>query len=160
MKIRILALALTAMGLSPLAQAQSDNPIVAANNEIGIAATGSLLNYQEHLPSPSDTESGWRPGFEITASGMNSKIVPHLYLGLSYKYNQGTVTYHGALLTVPPLPITEGTPSITQQLMVKLGKGFFLNSDFMVTPYEADEKVAGIMDKTVQRGLERCVEPR
>jgi len=33
MKIRILALALTAMGLSTLAQAQSDNPIVAANND-------------------------------------------------------------------------------------------------------------------------------
>ncbi len=27
----------------------SQNPIVAANNEIGRAATGTLMNYQEHF---------------------------------------------------------------------------------------------------------------
>lgn len=115
----------------------TESSIVAANNEIGIAATGSLLNYQEHLPSPSDTVTGLTPGFAVIASGMNSKIISNLYIGLEYQYNNGSTTYHGALLAVPPKPITDSAPSVTQQLTVRVGKGFSIGSNLMVTPYVA-----------------------
>ena len=45
------------------------NPIVVANNEVGIATTGTLMNYQEHITEvPSDIESGWMPGFAVKYS--------------------------------------------------------------------------------------------
>ena len=48
------------------------NPIVVANNEVGIAATGTLMNYQEHITEvPSDIESGWMPGFAVKYSLMS-----------------------------------------------------------------------------------------
>ncbi|MHB8237047.1 MAG: hypothetical protein ACYDDD_06240 [Acidithiobacillus ferrivorans] len=47
------------------------NPIIAVNNEVGIAATGTLMNYQEHITAvPSDIESGWMPGFAVKYSLM------------------------------------------------------------------------------------------
>lgn len=48
-----------------------NNPIVVANNEAGIAATGTHMNYLENLStSPSDSETGWMPGFAVKYSLM------------------------------------------------------------------------------------------
>ncbi|MHB8849783.1 MAG: hypothetical protein ACYC45_01575, partial [Acidithiobacillus ferriphilus] len=46
------AASLTLFSVSAMANSTwnaSQNPIVAANNEIGLAATGTLMNYQEHF---------------------------------------------------------------------------------------------------------------
>lgn len=138
MKIRILALALTAMGLSTLAQAQSDNPIVAANNEIGIAATGTLMNYQEHIsPAPtygSDIESGWMPGFTVHLSGMNDKLTQNLYFSINYYYSSGGIAYHGS---TPAEHLNTTDNATTNRVIARLGKGFFLSSNAMLTPYVA-----------------------
>ncbi|MBU2831571.1 autotransporter outer membrane beta-barrel domain-containing protein [Acidithiobacillus ferriphilus] len=114
------------------------NPIVVANNEVGIAATGTLMNYQEHItPGPSDTESGWMPGFRVSASGMNSDsgLLPLVYLAVAYQYNNHSVTYHGALLNPGHTPLTDPSASVTQSASVKLGKGFNITNDLMITPY-------------------------
>lgn len=78
----------------------ASNPIVSANNEVGIAAVGTLMNYQEHLPSPSDTESGWMPGFEVKYSLMGnyfSSLPSNLYFAVHYQYNSSSISYKGAL---------------------------------------------------------------
>lgn len=50
-----------------------------------------LQNYQEALPSPSDTESGWMPGFSFKLSGMNpmrQSDASLLYFAVRYRYQQ------------------------------------------------------------------------
>ncbi|WP_291511199.1 hypothetical protein [Acidithiobacillus sp.] len=140
MEIRSFAivLAFATLGTSTLAQAQNTNPIVATNNEIGIAATGTLMNYQEHIsPAPtygSDIESGWMPGFAIHLSGMNNKLTPNLYFAINYNYASGSIAYHGST-SVEHLNTSDN--ATTNRVLARLGKGFVLSSNNMLTPYVA-----------------------
>lgn len=126
----------------------SQNPIVAANNEVGIAATGTLMNYQEHfattgvLSSPiDDTESGWLPGFSVNLSGMNSNLIKNLYLSLNYNYSSAGIAYKGASYNpnIPnsARPLDSTDQATTQNFIGKLGKGLFLGRNMMLTPYVA-----------------------
>lgn len=115
------------------------NPIVAANNEVGLAAVGTLMNYQEHItPGPSDIESGWMPGFSVKYSLMGDyfKSMPsNLYFAVNYQFNSGNISYQGALQDGQPY---DGTDSATtNRVLARLGKGFTLNSTMMLTPYIA-----------------------
>ncbi|MHB1749367.1 MAG: hypothetical protein ACYCR3_04525, partial [Acidithiobacillus sp.] len=126
----------------------SQNPIVAANNEVGIAATGTLMNYQERfattgvLSSPiDDTESGWLPGFSVNLSGMNSNLIKNLYLSLNYNYSSAGIAYKGASynpnLPNSARPLDSTDQATTQSFIGKLGKGLFLGRNMMLTPYVA-----------------------
>ncbi len=134
------AILLATLAVAPAAMAQGmagANPIVAANNEIGVAATGTLMNYQEHLPSPSDIESGWMPGFAVKYSLMGDYFpsLPNLYFAVNYQFNSGDIAYHGALQNGTPL---EGTDSATANwVLARLGMGFPLAQSWMFTPYIA-----------------------
>ncbi|MHB1880841.1 MAG: hypothetical protein ACYCPA_01320 [Acidithiobacillus sp.] len=113
------------------------NTLRAANNEVGLAATGMLQNYQEALPSPSDTESGWMPGFSFKLSGMNPlrrSDASLLYFAVRYRYNSGGLSYQGfTLATHRPDNTTD--QATMQQVSVRIGKGFLIGSRVMLTPY-------------------------
>ena len=130
---------------SDMAQAAtSTNPILAANNEIGIAATGTLMNYQEYF-SPaqthgkSDAESGWMPGFAANYSLMGDYFpsLPNLYFDVHYDYASGGLHYQG-FLQKPGLPNTQTTDNATtQRVLARLGIGFPMGQSALLTPYVA-----------------------
>ncbi len=130
---------------SDMAQAAtSTNPILAANNEIGLAATGTLMNYQEHF-SPaqthgkSDTESGWMPGFAVNYSLMGDyfRSLPNLYFDVHYDYASGGLHYQG-FLQKPGLPNIQSTENATtQRVLARLGMGFPVGQRMLLTPYVA-----------------------
>ncbi len=115
---------------------EADNSILEANNEIGLAASGTLMNYQEHItPGPSDTESGWMPGFDFKLDSMSNYFVPNFYWAIHYQYASGNINYLGSLM--------DGTPSngidaaTTNRVLAKIGIGIPLQTAVMLTPYLA-----------------------
>lgn len=107
--------------------------IKAADDQVGIAATGTLMNYQENLPSPSDTESGWMPGFRISGSYLYGN---HIYASVKYGYNSGSIAYKGGLIgSTQPYDSTDD--ATTQKVMAKLGYSLWLCNNMAVTPYVA-----------------------
>ncbi|WP_051690734.1 outer membrane beta-barrel protein [Acidithiobacillus thiooxidans] len=114
---------------------KSNHSILSIDNSISVAAAGTLMNYQEHInPGPSDTESGWMPGFKVTGNYMGQN---HVYLHLGYQYNSGGIHYDGANLETHAAVQTTDRAT-TQQLLGKIGYGFFMdNGKIAVTPYVA-----------------------
>ena len=134
--------ALAVAGVSTVAMADTVNPILAANNEVGVAATGTLTNYQEHVPAqygPSDTETGWTPGFALKGSYMGDFLgVPNAYAEVKYGYSTGDIAYKGAVGNSYGYVPYGGTDSMaTNRIMARIGVGFNLASGMMVTPYVA-----------------------
>ncbi len=129
--IAVLAASAATFGV---AHADTSNAIRALNNSVSLAATGTLMNYQEHInPGPSDTESGWMPGFKIAGSYMDHQ---NIYLHLGYEYNSGNIHYDGANLeTGAPAYTTDR--ATTQRLLGKVGYGFWLSRNMAITPYVA-----------------------
>ncbi len=136
--------ALAALGLCFSASAfASDTPIIAANNEVGIAATGNLINYQEHTPAPTpgDTESGWNPGFAVKYSLMQNLLGIHnAYVAIHFGWDKGDINYHGAVQKVGAGGIAyapyQGTDNATMyRVMARVGEGFGLGNGMMITPY-------------------------
>ncbi len=132
----LFAIFASAFSMSAMAS-DSGNPILAANNEVGIAAVGTLMNYQEHLPSPSDIESGWMPGFEVKYSLMGNhfkEFLSNMYFAVHYQYNSSSISYQGA---VGKRPYDGTDAATTNRVLAKLGKGFELSNSMMLTPYVA-----------------------
>ncbi len=125
-----------ALGMSAFACAGT-LPIEQVNNSLNIGFNENLLNYQEHLPSPSDTESGWMPGFTVGYSYMGNLLgVNNLYLSARNKYNSGSINYKGALQTYNgPIPYDTTDKATTETFGFRFGKGFELASNQMLTPY-------------------------
>lgn len=109
--------------------------IMAVDNSIALGFNEDLMNYQENInPGPSDTESGWMPGFKIAGSYLGE--YSHVYVGLSYQYNKGNIHYLGASLdTGAPVQTTDR--ATTQRLMAKVGYAFTPMRDVTVIPYVA-----------------------
>jgi hypothetical protein len=145
-----MAVALTFMALGFAAAAESqttmgqsgDSAIVRANNEVGAGATGTLMNYQEHInPGPSDIESGWMPGFDVKYSVMGdyfSSLPRNLYFAVHYQYASGGIAYHGAIQRLAgSIPADSTDNATTNRVVARLGEGFSLAPDMMLTPYLA-----------------------
>lgn len=135
---------ISALGFSNAAAAQTgDSAIVAANNEVGMAVTGNLTNYQERAtPGPADTESGWQPGFSLKGTYMGNVYgLPDVYAAIHYARSSGNIAYHGAVQTAHgDIPYT-GTDNATfNRVMARLGMGFHItcpHHGMMITPYIA-----------------------
>lgn len=137
--VAVLAAVTLSTSFAALADTQA---LVNANNEIGIAAMGSLTNYQENVtPGPSDTESGWTPGVMAKGSYMGSVAgVRNLYSQVKLTYATGPIAYMGAVFNpstgaVSPYDATDR--SAMYRVTGRIGKGFSLDSNLMVTPYVA-----------------------
>ncbi len=129
--------ALAQTGIAPSPISDPIHTIRASDNEVGIAADGTLLNYQEALPSPSDTESGWMPGFLFQLSGINPvrrSDASLLYFAVRYRFNQGGVHYQGFVLK-NHRPLSTTDDSTQQQVSVRLGKGFQVGHRVLLVPY-------------------------
>ncbi|MHB1644494.1 MAG: hypothetical protein ACYCS8_17900 [Acidithiobacillus sp.] len=112
--------------------------IVAANNEVGIAITGNLTNYQESVtPGPADTESGWQPGFAVKGSYMGNVYGIHnVYAAVHYANSFGNIGYYGAVGKTP----YNGTDSASfNRVMGRVGMGIRITCphEMMITPYVA-----------------------
>jgi hypothetical protein len=116
-----------------------NNPIVVANNEAGIAATGTHMNYLENLStSPSDSETGWMPGFAVKYSLMGDYFpaVENLYFSVQYQFSTGNVAYKGGYIGTHKV-LYSTTGETTNRVIARLGKGFYLSRNMMLTPYFA-----------------------
>ncbi len=135
---RIAIIAICTVSMAQAARGAPLNPLLAVNNEAGLAATGTLMNYQEHItPGPSDIESGWLPGFSVKYSLMGDYFpsLPNLYFAVNYQFTGGNIAYHGALQDGSPL---RGTDSVTTNwVLARLGMGLPLAQSWMFTPYVA-----------------------
>ncbi|MBE7566244.1 hypothetical protein [Acidithiobacillus sp. HP-11] len=115
---------------------EANSTILAANNAIGFAASDMLMNYQEHItPGPSDTESGWMPGFDIQLDNMNNAFVPNLYWAIHYQYASGNIHYLGSYMD--GTPATGLDAATTNRVLAKFGIGIPWQSSVVVTPYLA-----------------------
>jgi hypothetical protein len=139
-KTFLVAVAIAALGFAVTADAQTENSaIVSANNEVGIAITGNLTNYQEDItPGPSDTESGWQPGFAVKGSYMGNLYGLHnVYAAVHYARSSGNIGYYGAVGAKP----YNSTDSATfNRVMARVGMGFGIacsHHEMMITPYVA-----------------------
>jgi hypothetical protein len=140
-------LAVAALGFAGVADAQAetgrtqteDAAIVQANNEVGIAVTGNLTNYQEYTAhGTADTESGWQPGFAVKGSYMSDLFgLPNVYAAIHYARTTGDIAYHGAVGNTP----YNGSDSATfNRVMARVGMGFGITCpghEMMLTPYIA-----------------------
>ena len=145
-KVSVVIAAVAALGFAGAAEARAEHfvpsAIVAANNEVGIAITGNLTNYQEDVtPGPSDTESGWQPGFAVKGSYMGNVYGIHnVYAAVHYANSFGNIGYQGMVQTARGNFPYNGTDSATfNRVMARVGKGFRITCphEMMITPYVA-----------------------
>lgn len=140
--IIILITSLTLPGVALANGMATQDSILRANNEIGLAVTGTLMNYQEHITQfngQTDIESGWMPGFQVKYSLMGDYFssLPNLYFAVNYDYSNGNLHYQGFLLS-PGTPPSQTTDSaVTNRVVGRLGMGFPLAQSWMLTPYLA-----------------------
>lgn len=134
-KLTVLALALVTVPAAALADTGSLAAIIQANNEVGIAITGDLTNYQEHItPGPSDIESGWQPGFAVKGSYMGNPYgLSHVYANVHYARSSGDIAYLGSLSNGASYDGTDD--AIFNRVMGRLGMGFQVAKAMMATPY-------------------------
>lgn len=109
----------------------SNNPIIAANDVMGIGYVGTQNNYSEDVPSPADTENGLVNGVKLNASAnFNGFGVKHWYLGSSYTYSSGNVTYREGGV------VSEKSKHTENVINLKFGKSFFMvDNRLAITPY-------------------------
>ena len=67
--------------------------LTGVNREVGIAASGQYLHYQEYGPTDIlDKNVGWTPGFAARASTMvNSSDTKNFYASLNYQFNRDPI---------------------------------------------------------------------
>lgn len=128
--MRNLSVAVACILFAPIpALAGSDNAILNANNSVSIGFNYANNNYSEDLPSPSDVENGWTPGFHVGASFDTEFFgIKGIYGALGYTYNNGKVTY------------AEGNHSEKaghedNNVHLRLGKTIFFSNAAAITPY-------------------------
>lgn len=135
-KTALFSIAALLAGFSGVAFANT--AIMNANNEMGIAATGTLMNYQEHVtPGPADTESGWMPGFGVKYSLMQNIMgVNNAYVAIHFNRSSGGINYKGALQTAHGDIPTKTTDDATiYDVTGRVGMGMSLSSNMMLTPF-------------------------
>ncbi len=141
MKKTVLVAALTIA--APIMAFANTNPILAANNEVGVAVTGTLMNYQENVPAiygPADTESGWRPGFAVKGSYMGNVFgIQNGYAAIHYDHSAGNIAYMGNVGGHSYIGTDNAT---TNRVMARVGVGINIpingpGHQMMITPYIA-----------------------
>jgi hypothetical protein len=117
------------------------NDILIANNQISVSAVLTHLNYAEFddgrfgdLPPGTfvDSEKGWVPGVGVKGSAMGNWVVDNLYVAAEASWSKGRTEYmQGPALGV----IFQNHDAEFADVAFRLGKGFALQPNFMVTPF-------------------------
>ena len=129
----------------------NSNAILNVNNEISLQFVLNHFDYKEtgdgRLGSPIgllDTEKGYVPGFGVSASLMKNWIFDNFYLYADYQRSSGKTSYVGSYafgkVCAPVIISCYGSVkakdgAITDNFDLRIGKGFALDRNFMVTPY-------------------------
>jgi hypothetical protein len=126
--------------LSALAQIQE---IKSSNNQIGIQGISSYVDYTETndgrfgtTVGKLNTETGWVPGFAVSASVMKDWLFGNDYLQFQYSRNKGHTDYTGSRLTggVFGSAVQQNDATLTDYSL-RWGKGFSVNQSSMFTPF-------------------------
>lgn len=135
------ALALTFVA-GMIGTANAESPIVRSNNMIGISFADTHIDYTETgngvLGADGvtlDTEKGWVPGVRITASLMRDLIVDKFYLAGAFTWNNASTKYTGSLIGGVFGSVVQDDGAIVKDFDFRIGKGFDITSNFMVTPF-------------------------
>ncbi len=142
MVIKSTALAVSLAWLSVAAHADTGS-IVSANNQVGIQAISTHVDYTETgdgtLGSPTgtlDTEKGDVPGYALSVSLMRNWLATNDYMRLQYSHNQGNTNYVGQLMSGGGYGSVVGTSSATMDdYSARYGFGYALSEKSMLTPY-------------------------
>jgi hypothetical protein len=110
------------------------NPILIANTQVGLGIAAHRVDYRETMPSfPNlDSENGWLPGVTLGVSAMAPiGAVTNLYVMGAFTWIRGQTEYAA---TIGPVTADRSGADI-KTLDLRLGKGFDVAADWMVTPY-------------------------
>lgn len=117
--------------------------IVSANNQLGIQAISTHVDYTETgsgtLGSPTgtlDSEKGDVPGYALSVSFMRNWLTKNDYMRLQYSHNQGNTNYVGQLTSGGGYGSVVGTSSASMDdYSARYGFGYELGEKSMLTPY-------------------------
>jgi hypothetical protein len=133
---------LLAAGAAARAEAAANRSILDLNNSMSLAYQSLGFYYNEPsdvdqfntMTNYDDYEQGTIPGFKIAASMMTHDDT-HLYLQGEYSYAAGNVTYTGFTQGTPPIPLSDTTAETIQEYGARVGLGYDVGQDWMLTPY-------------------------
>jgi hypothetical protein len=124
--------------------APGPNSIISSNNQFSVDYTQVNFGYKEigsAIFPPSgvalDTEGGWVPGVSVSFSLMHDLAgLSNVYFSARYSYFNGETNYTGAFIGGGPFGSVVAKDGATvNDVDVRLGKGFALGSDIMLTPF-------------------------
>ncbi|AQH05864.1 hypothetical protein A9R05_43460 (plasmid) [Burkholderia sp. KK1] len=135
------------LALSPVAMAQSSDPITAANNHVGVQLGVSTLSYHEdarpdqNVGSVLDSESGALPAVSLNASFQGPVFgINNIYVESGVTVIAGSATYKGYQLVANSQTGLGEALRYSHNMLeldyhLKVGKGFRLIPSLQVTPY-------------------------
>lgn len=116
--------------------------IKASNNELGISYINTNVTYSETgngTVGPSgttlDTESGGVGGIELNLSEMRNIWLGNDYFNVAYSHSSGSTNYVGAIQGGNYGQRVSTSGAIINDISARYGKGFAVNSQWMLTPY-------------------------
>jgi hypothetical protein len=127
----------------------SADDIVIANNQVIAQFVTANFGYKEtgdparYSYGTLDTEKGWVPGGGVSLSLMRNWFVSNFYFNAQYSYLNGQTSYVGSnVYDLRAAPVTglygsvrAKDGAIVNDADFRVGKGFNLQPNFMVTPY-------------------------
>ena len=115
----------------------STSDIKAANNQIGIQAISTNVNYTETgtagLTAQTgilDTETGSVPGYALSLSTMKDWWLGDDYIAAEYDHSSGNTTYTGAYLGGVFGSVVGTSSAALVNYSARYGKGFVINNQF------------------------------
>jgi hypothetical protein len=112
------------------------NYIIDSNNQIAVQFVSVNFDYIETANgAPLDTEKGWVSGIGGSVSFMGNFLVPNLYLNAQFARYEGETDYVGAYWGQPFGTLRTTSDATVTDFDFRLGKGFELQRNVMLTPY-------------------------
>jgi hypothetical protein len=112
------------------------NWIVESNNQISVQYQSIHFDYAETQAGVLlDTEKGWVPGVGVSVTVMQNWMIDNLYFNGSFAWYRGHTDYVGSLIGGVFGSVRQENGAIVRDFDFRLGKGFAVHRDFMVTPF-------------------------
>lgn len=106
------------------------------NNQVAVYFLSTNFDYKEYVGGELvDKETDWVHGGAISASLMRNWVVDNFYLYGQLSFNSGETKYTGAYWGDPYGSLVTKSDADVWDLDFRVGKGFQLQQNFMVTPY-------------------------
>jgi hypothetical protein len=131
--------------LFPVAALADTFDIINSNNQFGIQAISTYVDYTETgngifgtQTGTLDTETGAVPGFALSSSSMDDLWLGNDYFAAEYDHSRGNTDYTGALCnpTCGAYGSYVGTSSaVLANFSFRYGSGVSIRDKFMLTPY-------------------------